>query len=457
MGGLKTLVENSIELAFERYTSAKLQYDEAKEYDERQRALARHFSVSRQGLSGLRINEQKLSGITLNNAVYCLKRIIAGQAEVIEEGNYESEKYLDTPISYPLFRELEVSPGVFETVWSRATIFFKWKGETLCVSVKDERHVDYSTFQVISRSDVVIKEFIVAFRDYQKANHYLKGKKFTGLEGKIMPLSCYGWDDIVLPDSLAERIRSEVTGVLRSAKTLSRYGLNSKKGFILAGEPGNGKTLLLKILANTMDVTCLLVPFNKQGPEKSMASIFRLARELAPIMLILEDVDLYGEERENAPDSEYLGELMNELDGMIDNKEIIVFATTNHLARVEKALQNRPGRFDRVYKIMNPDLIGRRRLLKHFIDKVPHQISGEDIDVLAEAFSGYSGAYLKELVNSGFAQAVLRNEDEPVLLFSDLAANLAVLKNNEKRSIGFEVSGQTACFEGVRAVRKENS
>ena len=101
-----------------------------------------------------------------------------------------------------------------------------------------------------------------------------------------------------------------------------------------------------------------------------MPAIFRLARELAPTILILEDIDLYGEEREVARDAERLGELMNELDGMVDNKEIIVFATTNNLIKVEKALQSRPGRFDRIYKIMNPDFDGRLKILKHFVNKV---------------------------------------------------------------------------------------
>jgi SpoVK/Ycf46/Vps4 family AAA+-type ATPase len=253
---------------------------------------------------------------------------------------------------------------------------------------------------------------------------------------------------------MAERIRSEVAGVLRSAKMLTHYGLNSKKGFILAGDPGNGKTLLLKILANTVDATCIIVPFTKSCDEKDMAAVFRLARYLAPTILILEDIDLYGEHRDRSKDSEYLGELMNELDGMVDNKEIIVFATTNHLAKVEKALQNRPGRFDRIYKILNPDLNARRLLLEHFVNKVPNKVSKEQVEILAENFSGYSGAYLKELVNSGFAQAVLRNEQEPVLEFSDLSSNLEVLKNDEKRQlIGFEAVRQVSQLEGTRAVR----
>ena len=302
MDGIKAFVENWIDRGFERYVTARIQYDEVREYDEKQQALARHFAMSRDRLATLRINEQKISGILLNNTVYCLKKILSEQAETLEEGNYESERYSEPRVSYPLFRDLEVMPGIYEAVWSRATIFFKWKGSPFCVSMRDDRIMENTVIQVFSVSDAALKGFIDLFRDYQKTNHYLKGKKFIGLEGRLMPFSSYGWGDIILSDNIAEKVHSEVTGVLRSAKMLTHYGLNNKKGFILAGDPGNGKTLLLKILANTIDATCIMVPFSKNSSEKDMAAVFRLARLLAPTMLILEDVDLYGEDRDHVAD-----------------------------------------------------------------------------------------------------------------------------------------------------------
>ena len=457
MDNLKKLVEDSINLAWDRFPGALMGYEQLRRFGKKQQALAAHFQLPRERLCELRIAQQEAGGVDLNNVVYCIKQFFSEQVVVLEEGNYERAHYTDAPAEYPLSRELEVEPGIFIGVWAEVTVFFKWHEETYCFTVSPGEVPEISDCQIMAKTPEALKAFTDAFREYQNKNHYLKGKKFMGLAGTLMPLSSYGWSDIVLPNGLSERIRLEVDGVLRCAGTLSRYGLNSKKGFILAGEPGNGKTLLLKILANTTNVTCILVPFNRKNEEKAMSGIFKLARKLAPTMLILEDVDLYGEEREDTRDSEYLGELMNELDGMIDNKEIIVFATTNHLARVEKALQNRPGRFDRVYKIMNPDFAGRCSIIKHFINRVPHQITEQQIEALAESFSGYSGAYLKELVNSGFAQAILRNETDPVLLFGDLNGNLEVLKNNPKRPpIGFESANHARSFEGVKAVRKEN-
>jgi hypothetical protein len=456
MGATKTILGGFIDRVFEGYANARLQYDDDWKFDRKHQAQAKHFCLSREMLPTLRINQESLNGIHLNNAVYCLKRFLADQTEIIEEGNYEQGRYSEFFVSYPIRRELEITFGVFEEVWAEVTLFFKWRGETFCIGIKKDNEEGGADFKVITKDPAALKTLLDVFREYKKQHHYLKGKKFIGLEGQLLGHSPYGWNDIVLPDNLAERVRAEVDGVLCCAGALARYGLNSKKGFILAGDPGNGKTLLLKILVNTIDVSCILVPFNKHGAEKSMSSIFQLARILSPTILILEDIDLYGGERGHSQDGEYLGELMNELDGMIENKEIIVFATTNHLEKVEKALQNRPGRFDRVYKIVNPDLPSRRRLLEHFINKVPNKITLEEVDDLAACFSGYSGAYFKELVNSGFANAVLRNEHEPVLLFSDLAENLDVLRNKEKRPvIGFEAKPQVSCLEAVRASRKE--
>jgi ATP-dependent 26S proteasome regulatory subunit len=211
--------------------------------------------------------------------------------------------------------------------------------------------------------------------------------------------------------------------------------LNSKKGFIFAGDPGNGKTLFLKILAKETEATCVLVPFDEF---KNTREIFELARELAPTILILEDIDLLGVDRDQTAGNPDLGSLMNELDGIVENREIVVIATTNRLEKVEKALQNRPGRFDRVYVISNPDFQTRNALIAQFMRRIPNDITPEQVEVLAEEFTGYSSSYLKELVNSGFAEAILRDPKNPVLKFCDMEAMVGILKKkNGKGPIGF--------------------
>ena len=441
MDKIKSLICESLKLAGDQYKQSKKEWGEENKYHEKQSTQAKFFDLTKEKLSTLRIDKQIANGINFKNISYCLKEFLQEQAEIIEETNLEWDHW-EAPTTYPITRRLEIQRDVFVEIWTEATIFFKWKSESFCVSISAARTGKGDAYQIsfTTKEWAILREFTKEFQAYRKENHYLKGKKFIGIEGKLMSIGQYDWNDIVLSGGLAQRIKSEVEGVIRCAKELNKYGLNSKKGFILAGDPGNGKTLLLKILANTVSATCIMVPFNRNREDLNIPAIFRLARELAPTILILEDIDLYGEDREGARDTERLGELMNELDGMVDNKEIIVFATTNNLTKVEKALQSRPGRFDRIYKIMNPDFEGRLSILKHFVSKVPNEITEQHICTLAEGFEGYSGAYLKELINSGFAQAILRDMENPVLRFSDLEETSEVLKNNEaKKFLGFAV------------------
>jgi len=434
------LISNSIKLAAEEFKRVKKEISDEDKCQKKQLAQAEYFNVPKEEVENLKIDNLNASGVNFKNISYCIKKFIQEEAIEPKVTNLERRSY-DPPAAYPITSQLEIELDVFVEIWTQATVFFKWKNEPYSVSIDPCKYNESHDVYIAAKDWESLRSFTKAFREYKRVNHYLRGKKFIGIQGELMRISHYDWNDIVLDDGLGRRIKSEVEGVIRCSKELNRYGLNSKKGFILAGDPGNGKTLLLKILANTLPITCIMVPFNKSREELRMAGIFRLARELAPTMLMLEDIDLYGEDRESSRDAERLGELMNELDGMIDNKEIIVFATTNNLLKVEKALQSRPGRFDRVYKIINPDFNGRLKILQHFVKKVPNEVSESNVSRLAEDFEGYSGAYLKELINSGFAQAVLRDAQNPILYYSDLEETSEVLKNKDaKRFLGFAVS-----------------
>lgn len=455
MNKIKALIEESIRIGGENYKKIRKELEEDRRDHEKKRAQVRFFNITKNDLSNLKINKENVKGVGFNNTSFCLKKFLLEEAEVVLETNLEWDNW-DVPITYPITTQLEIQPDLFCEIWTEATIFFKWRSEKFCVGFTPRRQPGEYEIYCVAKEWTILREFTKEFHEYRKKNHYLKGKKFIGIEGRIMPISKYDWDDIVLAGDLAQRIKSELEGVIRCAKDLNRHGLNNKKGFILAGDPGNGKTLLLKILANTIDVTCIMMPFNRRPEELDMPALFRLARELAPTILILEDIDLYGKERDEGGSPERLGELMNELDGMVDNKEIIVFATTNNLFKVEKALQSRPGRFDRIYKIMNPDFEGRMKILTHFVNKVPNNITKENMGTLAEEFAGYSGAYLKELINSGFAQAIIRDDKEPTLQYSDLVETSEVLKNKEeKKFMGFQGGGNNNKVMNVPVIQNK--
>jgi len=421
-------------------------------YSRRQEELAGFFGIEQCRLSDLRTSKESLVRIDFRNAMVCFEPFVLENGRITEEVNYD---YFNGERVAPVREKITIGPETFYKILEQASVFFEWHGEKYCMDIAPKRWSDNGSYDLsfTARNQSSLDRLLETFVAYKKKHHYLRGKKFNGGSGDILPLNQHSWEDLVWPDKIKERLRVEVETVFKNASLFSRYGLNSKKGFILAGEPGNGKTLLLKILAKETDATCILVPFDEF---RFSPYLFSLARDLSPSVLILEDIDLFGTDRDNASQSVELGKLMNQLDGMVENHEIVVIATTNRLENVEKALQNRPGRFDRIYVIPNPDFRMRIDLIAHFIGRIPNEITKDHIEILAEEFSGYSAAYLKELINSGFAQAILRDGQNPVLQFKDLETMVGILKHKkDKVAVGFSVVQESVKLQSPIQNKKE--
>ena len=212
----------------------------------------------------------------------------------------------------------------------------------------------------------------------------------------------------VLPEAVRQTVRTHVEEFLRNSERLRAMGVKARRGLILAGPPGTGKTLLGKVLADTLDASFLWVAPRHIGRAVSFDEIMTLARFVAPAVLFLEDLDLFGEERERNRGAG-LGELMVQLDGAGENEDIVTIATTNRLEVIEKALRNRPGRFDRVvtFEAMDPHL--RRKMLER---KLQHAVlSDADVAYLVECTEDYTGAQIEELANTLYILA-LRGEND---------------------------------------------
>jgi SpoVK/Ycf46/Vps4 family AAA+-type ATPase len=451
MNPIDSTIHKTLRLAYGY--AGKLASKHRTKYSTRQKELASFFEIKPDQLIELRTSREVIGKIEFRNTMLCFEAFVHAGGRFITEMNFDMYNSERIP---PVRESIETAPGVRQKILEQASVFFVWAGEKYCMDISAKRWSesgDYN-FKLTAKDQGAIDRLMEVFSAYRQENHYLRGKKFNGVSGEILPLSEHSWGDLVWPDGIKEKLRSDIDVIFKNASIFRSYGLNSKKGFILSGEPGNGKTLLLKILAKETEATCIMVPFDEF---KFTPYIFSLARDLAPTILILEDIDLFGVDRDNSAQNVELGKLMNQLDGMIENREIVVIATTNRLEKVEKALQNRPGRFDRVYVIPNPDFQTRIQLIAHFIRRVPNEISGEHVEILAEEFAGYSAAYLKELVNSGFAQAIIRDSLNPVLKFCDLESMVDILKRKkDKVPVGFSVPTPVKERSSVQNKREEN-
>ncbi|HWD42095.1 MAG TPA: ATP-binding protein [Fimbriimonas sp.] len=206
------------------------------------------------------------------------------------------------------------------------------------------------------------------------------------------------WDTLVLPPEMKDRLFADVTSFFAGKETYAKYGMPWKRGVLLYGAPGNGKTHAIKALLKAMRKPCLIVRSlhdKNDTEERAIARIFKRARMTAPTVLVLEDID-------SLVSKSNLSALLNELDGFALNEGLLVIATTNHLNKLDAALSNRPSRFDRKYEFKNPDDAERTTFLRSRFDRLDEAMRPSEA-VLAstvEATNGFSGAMLQELVGS---------------------------------------------------------
>ncbi|TCD63410.1 hypothetical protein EIP91_005592 [Steccherinum ochraceum] len=216
------------------------------------------------------------------------------------------------------------------------------------------------------------------------------------------------WEDVILDEQLKEDLRRDTQTFFESKEVYGALGITWKRGLLLMGPPGNGKTETIKALLNKFGYAALYVksfstPF--QGPEHGIRLIFNHARKHAPCVLILEDLD-------SMVTPKVRSYLLNELDGLAQNSGILTIATTNHPERIDDAILNRPSRFDVKYEFGLPSLDLRKRFALRWVDKVQSSntaaSSGEGLmfgdgegdriaGEVAKRTEGWSFAFLKEL------------------------------------------------------------
>lgn len=204
-------------------------------------------------------------------------------------------------------------------------------------------------------------------------------------------------DKIILPEGLLKRIeRQTVDAGVFSTKLLSA-GRSLRRGVLLHGKPGTGKTLTAMYLASAMkERTVLIVTGRGLGLIETSCEI---ARWLAPSMVVIEDVDLVAKERSMQETSgcsqPVLFELLNQMDGLSDDMDILFLLTTNRPDILEPALSSRPGRIDQAYEIPLPDADCRRKIFDLYARGLTLEV--EDLESFIKRTDGASGAFIKEL------------------------------------------------------------
>ena len=292
--------------------------------------------------------------------------------------------------------------------------------------------------------------------EFAKHNNALRGVKMRDidmLEGtyeEIRPQKEYTWDTFYYPQRVRDLFELEVFGFLANTKKYNDKNIY-RRGLLLHGNPGTGKTSIGHIICHyAKDATVIwLTPdiaAGHDGGKASIKNLYKLADYLSPAVIILEDIDLFSEDRENISESVRLGTLMNILDGVDSVVNSVTVAMTNRLSLIEKALTNRPGRFDRIVEIpeLNNDL--RRRMLESRLEDC--YVDDETMDHIVSETEGWTGAHIQEFVLSVNMHFI--KEDDTSREVTMNAANDALEQMNYF-SNGSKVNGKKKAMGFVNA------
>jgi len=303
--------------------------------------------------------------------------------------------------------DIELKPGVFKRCTTEGTIFLEGHGQKFILELGDTfRREDFWELTLFYRSEAE-KEALKLLEDleaFAKAHSYLKGAKIEPNLSHIPTDSQYDWNSVILPELTKKEIQLNVGNLINDLPIYEKNNIKFKRGLILKGVPGTGKTLIGKVICNTAPCTFIWVTPAYLGNSASVKFVCNLARELSPAVLFLEDIDLYGEDRRMNSNANLLGELMNQLDGLIENHYVIVIATTNKVDEIESALRNRPGRFDRILDVPPPDYEGRVKMLELYTKNF--KLKGVEIESIAKKIDKYTGAHVRELVTTAVMAAI---------------------------------------------------
>ena len=239
--------------------------------------------------------------------------------------------------------------------------------------------------------------------------------------------------DVAGEDEAKENL-SEVVDYLHNPNKYKEIGASMPKGILLVGPPGTGKTMLAKAVAGEANVPF----FSMSGSEfvemfvgmgaSKVRDLFRQAKEKAPCIVFIDEIDAIGKKRDNQLSTndereQTLNQLLTEMDGFEGNNGVIILAATNRPESLDPAL-TRPGRFDRRVPVELPDLAGREAILRVHAKQIK---VAPDVDFakIARMASDASGAELANIVNEAALRAV--RDDRASATQADLEESIEVV------------------------------
>jgi cell division protease FtsH len=272
------------------------------------------------------------------------------------------------------------------------------------------------------------------------------------------------FDDVAGIDEAKQELE-EIVEYLKDPQKFQRLGGKIPKGVLLVGPPGTGKTLLARAIAGEANVPFFTISgsdfvemFVGVGASR-VRDMFEQGKKNAPCIIFIDEIDAVGRHRGaglgggNDEREQTLNQLLVEMDGFEANEGVILIAATNRPDVLDPALL-RPGRFDRQVVVPNPDVVGREKILKVHMRKVP-LASDVDARIIARGTPGFSGADLANLVNEAALMAARRGKRSVSMSEFEHAKDKVmmgaerrsmVMTEDEKKLTAYHEAGHALCM-----------
>jgi len=263
-------------------------------------------------------------------------------------------------------------------------------------------------------SSEILQKIKITSDDFREALKEVSPSALREVQVQIPDVS---WDDVGGLDELKEELKEAVEWPIKYKDAYDYVDIESPKGILLHGPPGTGKTLIAKALAKMTESNFISI----KGPEllskwvgeseKGVREIFRKARQVAPCIIFLDEVDALVPRRGSGGSNSHVtgnvvSQILTEIDGLEELNNVLIIGATNRLDIVDEALL-RPGRFDRIIKVPNPDTKGRKHIFEIHTKNKP---LGNDVKIseIVRLTDDFSGAEIAAVANRAAITALKR-------------------------------------------------
>jgi len=271
---------------------------------------------------------------------------------------------------------------------------------------------------VLEKMEVRMEDFINAYKEITP----------TAMREVYIEVPTVHWTDIGGLEEVKQELREAVEWPIKNPEVFKRMGIRAPKGILLSGPPGCGKTLLARAVATESEANFITI----KGPEvfskwvgeseKAIREVFRKARMAAPAVIFFDEFDSLVPRRgmgyaDSGVSERVISQLLTEMDGIMTLEDVVIIAATNRPDIVDPAVL-RPGRFDRLIYVPEPDEKARFDIFKLYTKDMP---LAKDVDLkhLAGMTKSYSGADIEALCREAAMNALRKDVKSNEVLLMD--------------------------------------